>query len=291
MKTDSFSQAIRCLPSEAAAILHALPQREREKCEEIRLRAGHPLSIECGRGERILGQHRITADELGEVIARATDYSVHTFADSLKQGFLTISGGHRLGVCGTAVMQQGEISAFRHISSINLRIARQIRGAADRQFYEAVHMGGGVRSTLILSAPGRGKTTLLRDLTRQLSDSGLRMGVADERCELSGMYRGMPQFDLGTHTDILDSCPKAQAAMMLVKTMSPKAVVLDEITTEQDAQAIQYACHCGTAVLATAHALDFEDFCARPLYQNVLKTKVFECIAVIGHERQVQIIQ
>ncbi|MGM9649738.1 MAG: stage III sporulation protein AB [Butyricicoccaceae bacterium] len=291
MKAESFLQAIRCLPPQTAAILRSLSNRERAGCEEIRLRAGQPLSIECGGGERPLGSHRITTDELGEVIARATDYSVHTFTDSLKQGFLTIAGGHRLGVCGTAVMQQGEISTFRHVSSVNLRIARQIKGAAGERLYEAVHVGGGIRSTLILSPPGRGKTTLLRDLTRQLSDSGLRMGVADERCELSGMYRGMPQFDLGTHTDIIDSCPKAQAAMMLVKTMSPKAVVLDEITTEQDARAIQYACHCGAAVLATAHALDFEDFSARPLYRSVLDMKVFECIAVIGHERQVRLIQ
>ncbi|MGN1030973.1 MAG: stage III sporulation protein AA, partial [Butyricicoccaceae bacterium] len=212
-------------------------------------------------------------------------------ADSLKQGFLTLAGGHRLGVCGTAVMQHGEISAFRHVSSVNLRIARQIRGAAGEQLVQAVTAEDGIRSTLILSPPGRGKTTLLRDLTRQISEQGQRVGVADERCELSGMYRGTPQFDLGPHTDVLDSCPKAQAAMMLVKTMSPKAVVLDEITSEQDAQAIHYACHCGTAVLASAHALDFSDFSERPLYRKILDMKVFTCIAEIGHERQVRLIQ
>ena len=141
--------------------------------------------------------------------------------------------------------------------------------------------GGRLRSTLILSPPGYGKTTILRDLIRLLSGQGVRVAVADERGELAAMHDGVPQFDVGAHTDVLEGCPKAQGTLMLLKTMSPAVVALDEVTSPEDVEAIGFAGHCGVSILATAHAFDREDLCRRPLYRELLALSVFDRIVTI----------
>lgn len=282
------TQAAGCLPIELRNVLAQVSPAEQKQCEEIRLRMGEPLTVTlCGQ-ERTLNSKTIGQNELEETLGRATEYSMHTFADSLRQGFVTIRGGHRIGVCGQAAVQEGMIVSFRHISSLNIRVAREIKGAADSNLLAQLNEDGALYSTLILSPPGRGKTTLLRDIARQLSDSGIRTALADERSELAGLYHGTPQFDIGRHTDAIDGCPKAEAAMILVKTMSPKLLVLDEITSERDVQAAEYASHCGTAVLASAHAWDLDDFRLRPLYRRLLERQIFARMFCISIDRTVQ---
>lgn len=284
-------QAAQCLPAQLRTALHALTHSEQIQCEEIRLRVGQPLTVTLRGRERLLSGREVMQEELEETLRRATAYSVHTFADSLRQGFVTVRGGHRIGVCGQTAVQEGHLLSYRHISSLNIRIARQIKGAAADALVQQIHTGDALRSALFLAPPGRGKTTLLRDLARRLSDSGVRTALADERAELAALYEGKPQLDVGRHTDVLDGCPKAEAAMILVKTMSPQLLVLDEITSEADAQAAQYAAHCGTAVLASAHAWNLEDFLLRPLYRGLMEAQIFSHIFCIGADRQVSLVR
>ncbi len=282
------SEAAGYLPAQLRGMLEQLTCPEQQCCEEIRLRLGQPLTVTLHGQERTLTGRTLTSADLEDTLSRATEYSMHTFADSLRQGFVTVHGGHRIGVCGQTAVQDGNILSFRHISSLNIRVARQVTGAADQTLLAQLREDDILYSSLFLSPPGRGKTTLLRDIARQLSDGGVRVSLADERSELAALYHGAPQFDIGRHTDAIDGCPKAQAAMMLVKTMSPQLLVLDEITAEADVFAAEYAAHCGTAVLASAHAWDMDDFRQRPLYRRLLDTRIFSRIFCIERNRAVR---
>ncbi len=287
----SLEQASGCLPSALRARLARLNSHQQTACEELRLRAGQPMTVSIGQCEQTIGDAPLEPEELTEILGRATGYSVHTHAESVQHGFVTIQGGHRIGICGQVAVQHGTVRAFQSISSLNIRVARQIKGAADDALLDALRTQGRLQSALFAAPPGRGKTTLLRDIARRLSDAGVRTALADERAELAASYRGAPQFDVGRHTDVMTGCPKAQAAMMLVKTMSPQLLVLDEITSEADVRAVMYASHCGTAILASAHAWDAADFHRRPLYRTVLEAHVFDRLYDIQPNRTVRLLE
>lgn len=281
-------QAIGCLPQPMRAYLQPWIDQTRPTCEEIRLRAGMPLTVADAKSEHSAGGRALTPQMLQDTVDRACNYSAHTFAAGLSQGYVTLPGGHRMGLCGEAVWNDGTITAFRHISSVNLRIARQRKGAAPPEVIQAVTRGGHLHSAVVFSPPQYGKTTMLRDLARQLSEQGHRVGIADERGELAALYRGQPQFSIGPCADVICGCPKAEAALMLVKTMSPEVIVLDEITTEQDIHAALYGSHCGVAVLASAHAADFHDFQTRPLYRRILESEVFSLYLQLNKDHTLQ---
>ena len=273
-----FAQAIGCLTPLRAAQLAALPGQD--TVEELRLRAGRLPAVKTAAGERETGLAPVTPQELREVVSRAARYSVHSYAESMKQGFITLAGGHRLGLCGTATLENGQVVGVRMLSSVNLRVARQHRQIGD----EIAGWIGTVRprSVLVLSPPGYGKTTLLREWIRLTAEQGWTVAVADERSELAALADGVPQFDLGRCTDVLEGCTKKQAALMLLKTMSPALLALDEITAPEDVEAVSLCAHCGTAVLASAHAEGVRDLRGRPLYRALLELGVFDCAVVIG---------
>lgn len=286
-----FVQAIGCLTPRLQNIALHLSESQQATCEELHLRAGHPLHIQVDGAEQKIPSSLIQTEELREIVSRAARYSVHSYGEALAQGYLPLEGGHRLGVCGTAVVKEGTITGIRTISSLNLRVARQNPGVAS-SILPNILQAGWVRSTLILSPPGFGKTTILRDLIRQLSGQGIRIAVADERGEIAAMQDGMPQFDVGPQTDVLDGCPKAPGMMILLKTMSPTVLALDEITSPSDVDAITFAGHCGVSILATAHAIDLEDLKRRPLYRDLMRLSIFElalCISKDGTNRKYEI--
>lgn len=278
----AWQQAISCLPPPRAAQLAALDRQG--EVEELRLRAGQPPAAKTAEGEQPLDLRPVTAQELRETLSRAARYSVHSYAESLKNGFVTLGGGHRLGVCGTVAEENGQVVGVRGLASLNLRIARQFTGLAAQI---APWIGDGApQSVLLLSPPGLGKTTLLREWVRLISDKGYTVAVADERSEIAALADGVPQFDVGRCTDVMEGCDKKQAALMLLKTMSPALLAFDEITAPADVEAVSLCAHCGTAVVASAHAANVDDLRQRPLYRAMLELGVFGRAVVITRKGQ-----
>ncbi|MBE5927562.1 MAG: stage III sporulation protein AA [Lachnospiraceae bacterium] len=228
-----------------------------EHIEEIRIRANKPIVIKC-RDKHLLSDYIAKIDDVHSTIELAVEHSVYAHSDEIKNGYITIEGGHRIGVCGQVVCENGVIVAMKHISSINIRVAHQVKGCADK-LMEEIYNKNGIDNTLIISSPGLGKTTLLRDIVRQLSDRGIDIGLVDERGEVAAAYMGIAQNDVGKCTDVLSFCKKSIGMTMLIRSMGPKVVVADEIGSKEDIDAIINATNSGCNVIATAHGSGVED--------------------------------
>lgn len=254
-------------------ILDVLPARYRtldvSNVQELRLRAGQsPAVVENGAERRLAGLVR--QEELSEILQRATQQSAYACTQSLRQGFVTLPGGHRIGVCGSAVVKNGELAGYQALSSLCIRFARDVRMDSARLLPNLTD------SCLILGAPGAGKTTLLRACIRALSRRGERVCVADARGELAACVSGQPQLDVGPCTDVLTGGKKAQSMMMLLRAMRPDWIAVDEITAPEDLDAIRQCSYCGVHLLATAHAESPDELARRPLYRALTELGVFD---------------
>ena len=283
-----FEQAAAVLPPELRQQALALPAQERERAEELRLRCGWPMAAVFPEGEVPLGGRKVVPQDLELLIEIASRASVHAVLTQLREGYLTIEGGHRLGLCGTAVLENGQMRNLRALSSVSIRIARQRPGAA-LPLLSGLMEGGRLCSTLIAAPPGMGKTTLLRDLVRCISDGEgtppLRVGLADERGEVAALYGGVPQLCVGRRTDVIEGCPKAQGAMLLLRAMNPQVLAMDEITAPEDVGALLTAAGCGAVLLATAHG-EGDELTRRPLYRTMLEERIFQRVVSIQRTEQ-----
>ena len=283
-----FEQAASVLPPELRQQALALPAQERERAEELRLRCGWPMAAVFPEGEVPLGGRKIVPQDLELLLEIASRASVHAVLAQLREGYLTIEGGHRLGLCGTAVLENGQMRNLRSLSSVSIRIARQHPGAA-LPLLSGLMEGGRLCSTLIAAPPGMGKTTLLRDLVRCISDGDgtppLRVGLADERGEVAALYGGVPQLRVGRRTDVIEGCPKAQGAMLLLRAMNPQVLAMDEITAPEDVTALLTAAGCGAVLLATAHG-EGDELTRRPLYRTMLEERIFQRVVSIQRTEQ-----
>ncbi|MBQ1703935.1 MAG: stage III sporulation protein AB [Oscillospiraceae bacterium] len=279
---ERFDRAALLLPHNLRERARELKREERASCEEFRLRLGYPASVVMPEGERSMGGDPVTKRELGFVLEAATGASVHSASSRLAEGFITAKGGFRVGLCGAVGLSGGEPGGFTSVSSAAIRISREHKGACV-PIIDSVYSGGEVRSTLIISPPGGGKTTLLRDLVRYISDAagGPRVGLCDERSEIAAFFDGEPTMDVGRRTDVLDGCPKARAVSMLLRSMNPGVIAIDEITAEEDAEAMTRAAHCGVKLIATAHAASRTELAERPIYRALLASGVFEELIII----------
>lgn len=285
---ERFSQAAALLPWELRKGAERLTEGDKSRAEELRLRAGRPPTAVLPEGEITLpgcGDRIVTGEDLRTVLEVATQASAHAVLDRVRDGFVTVRGGHRVGLCGSAVCENGLIRTMGTLSSLSIRVAREVPGAAAG--VRPLLRGGG---TVILSPPGGGKTTFLRDLIRRLSDGveglPLRVGVADERGELAAMYDGLPMNDLGAHTDVLDGCPKAAALVMLLRAMNPQVLAADEVAGAEDAAALEEAAGCGVALLCTAHAAGPEDLLRRPVFRRLVRRGVLsQAVVLTGRGR------
>lgn len=260
-----------------------------EYLQEVRLRVGQPVILMYKGQEMLLPT--IDRDELKETLEYISNYSMYAYEHELRQGFITIEGGHRVGLAGKIVMEEGKIKSLKYISSINIRVAHEVPGCADKIF-PYITANKKIHHTLIISPPGCGKTTLLRDLIRQISDGnswveGVAVGVVDERSELGGCYLGIAQNQLGMRTDILDCCPKAEGMLMLIRTMAPKVVAVDEIGAGEDVHAIEYAMHCGCRMIATVHGTSLEELRRKPVFGTMIEEKRFERYLILGNEHRI----
>ncbi len=295
VKTSPWQQALTVCPPDIEMRIRRLPLSMLERIEEIRFRLLQPLQI-CGvdidgflhKQEGVTNDPRqaliVTGDHIARVVQAVTRSSLYAVEDELKRGFVTMPGGHRVGVAGRVVVyESGYVRSIRSITSLNVRIAKECIGAADRIAHPLYRKTDGKPySTLILSPPQCGKTTLLRDIARQWSANLIRKGgkplkvtIVDERSEISGCVDGIPQFLVGPRTDVLDACPKAEGMLMAIRSLSPDVVVTDEIGREQDKDAILEAANAGVAVITSAHANTIAQWRQRPFMNELFSTHAF----------------
>lgn len=273
-----------------------------EHVQEIRLRVRMPLMLILDNQEYYLtGEGALSAareeayivgrTEIKETIEHISCHSLYAFEEEIRQGFLTIQGGHRIGIAGKVVLDDSGIRTMKYISFLNVRLAHQILGCGDG-IMPYLYKNGQVLHTLIISPPRCGKTTLLRDIIRQLSDGargikGVAVGVVDERSEIGACYQGEPQNQVGCRTDILDCCPKAKGMMMLIRTMSPAVIAVDEIGSREDLEAMEYVMNCGCKLVATVHGNSVEDIRQKPILRKLVQDRLFERYIVLDGCKEV----
>lgn len=249
-----------------------------ECLQEIRIRIGQPLIL-MQNGREYLLDAGVEARDIKEIVEAACGYSGYAFEEEISRGYVTVSGGHRIGLAGTAVLSAKGIQTLKYISGLNIRIAHPMKGCAE-QWKQYFYRESSLCHVLIISPPGCGKTTLLRDAIRLLSNGegirrGVTVGVVDERSEIAGTYRGIRTHDLGMRTDVLDGCPKTLGMEMLLRSMAPRILAVDEIGI-LDVSSIENALRCGCKVLATMHGENLKDFLEKPGFESLVREQVFE---------------
>lgn len=292
------------LPKHIREMIKKLPVSLLTRIEEIRLRMGKPLCIAGCNMEQFVdaggkcsstteNAYMVTSEDLKCSIQLVCNFSMYSVEEELRNGFVTIKGGHRVGVCGRTVIESGRVKTIKDISYLNFRIAKQIIGASDKVIGYLIRPPDNIYNTLIISPPQCGKTTLLRDIVRRISSGyepglqkGMKISLIDERSELAACSMGIPRNDVGIRTDVLDGCPKAEGIIMMIRSMSPDIVATDEIGRKEDADAIIDAVNAGVKVITTIHGSGIGDFLKKQDLSRIQKG-VFERYLVLSRRNGV----
>ena len=275
-----------------AAQLAPIGTADFEKMTELRIRVDKPILLYQKNHEQSIGRFRPTPSDIAETIERISQYSLYALEEELRMGYITLPGGHRVGITGKVVAENRAVRTIRPINGLNIRVSRAIHGCADMvlpQLFETSSSGGKrlPYNTMIISPPGCGKTTMLRDIIRQFSDGipglcpGITVGVVDERSEIGGSYRGVAQNDIGIRTDLLDSCPKDEGMVLLLRAMAPNVIAVDELGGERDARAVEDVSNAGVRLLCTVHGRDLDDIKLKPALRGLLDKGIFKRFVVL----------
>lgn len=262
-------EILRYFPNEIYQIFSNLLQENppiANELQEVRIRVDKPIILKL-REKDIILQYNILQTEILQIVERLCENSIYAYKNQICEGFITIKGGHRVGLTGSCVIENGKITNIKYISSLNIRIAREVKNCSTRILREIIDIENKtIYNSIIVAPPGRGKTTILRDIIRRLSDGieeinfrGKTCGVVDERGEIAAMYKGAPQNDVGIRTDIIENVSKNKGIHMLIRTMAPEIIACDEIGSKEDVEAIHYALYSGVKGIFTMHGKNVED--------------------------------
>lgn len=256
-----------------------------ENIQEIRINANKPIIINYNNKE-IIGEVIFRKEDIETMVRRISSFSLFAFSEEIKNGYITINGGHRIGICGECTVEDGKVIGIKNISALVIRINKEIRGCSNNIIKYLIYKDM-IKNTLIISPPKCGKTTLIRDITRNISTgtfgiTGKKVVVVDERSEIAACYFGIPQMDIGIRTSALDACPKSHGIMMAVRTLSPEVVVCDEIGLQSDIDALMMALSSGVSIVASIHGESITDYENRVLLSRAIENKIFEIIVVLS---------
>jgi len=302
-------EVVNLLPLNLRLMVSELPLPVKETVEEIRVRQGRPLMLGLAQGDCYVTEqgavsfnpseaYLVNAVDVERVTQLVSGSSLYALEEELRNGFITLPGGHRVGITGKVLTDQGRIKNIKYISGFNFRISRAVAGVADKVLSYLISSRGQFYHTMLVSPPRCGKTTLLRDLVRRLSEGvpelgfkGVTVGVVDERSEIAGCYRGVPQRDIGPRTDVLDACPKAAGMMLLLRSMGPAVIATDEIGRQEDVAALEEVLNAGVKVLTTVHGSSLEELADRPALQYLFKIKAIQRFVILGRSKGVGTVE
>ena len=267
-----------------------------DKIQEIRIKVGKPIILNSFKGERIL-KYTVTAEDIKQILVKISNYSLYAYEEEIKQGYITIKGGHRIGIAGECVIVGGIIRTIKNISSLNIRICREVIGSSN-EVMKYIAKDNRIYNTLIVAPPKCGKTTILRDIARNVSSgmniinlSGKKVSIIDERSEIAACFNGVPQMDVGVRTDVLDNCLKREGMLMAIRSLSPEVLICDEIGTKGDIEALLMAFNSGVNVVVTLHGFSIDDIYKRKVFKELLDNSILDRIVILSNKNGVGTIE
>ena len=287
-----FNEILRYFPHNIYQVLkNTFEQKQNliSSLQEIRIRVNRPIILKTGQADLLI-EYLVTQSEVFEVLEKLCNNSIYAYQNQICKGFITVRGGHRVGITGTAITENEKVTNLKYITSLNFRIAREVKGCSNKILKDVIcKEQNTIYTSLIVSPPGKGKTTMLRDLIRNISNGvpelgfrGKTCGIVDERGEIAAMYHGIPQNDVGIRTDVIENISKDKGMSMLIRSMAPEIIACDEIGSKEDVEAIQNAVISGVKGIFTMHGKNLDDIKENQGINYLIKTKQIEKIIFLS---------